>query len=817
MSSSAVAGPVLAADTLAFELPCVAPSNQVARAAFAAKCEAVVRAILALPPEDGGDEFEVSVWSSTGAGTTGFVRVCITPRHTEGAARNEAIAALAHMLVPQDGRASAAAYAPVVGTADVPSSRTCMRLPTAPGGAAMFFGLPETLRRMGADRLTWLNVHYTAPDLMEPGLQRVGGVPETLPGQRQQQAAPQGPPQQTGMWDDLVRAGAAVPPSTAEPLRGGTAIMTTAAVTLSRDADERPSPPTAPPTHTPEATERFAIAGIKAVRDLERQLATPAGGLDEPRGGPVAADRKKLTLLSMPPEVPVRVDVFVECMRRDDEPWDGDEPPTGAAWTINTLQQALSSTRVFTAYRTTVQVFTLTAPPHSQFSRPEGASMMGRHAVLHVAQAAQTWADDEGIYQCPGHCPSLEIVPSVITLHPSTVVPVETVARAEEQFLSTKAVLEANDEAGARKYSGGEGVTLSVLPGTFEATGTRGEDDQLRVLTYNVKHGGGSGADRVPPRQATRVFSVEHVKRLQPRRSILLTMTCNEVERKAACGGRRFCLEHLTPEGSWRTEDSDVFFSYSPDAAQCCRELCATLCHFSIFRFILVPEGVDLSGRIDDRHSREWDASEIDTKFTRGGKPYYVPVGFAGTGLTSEKFDTRSHNVAFHGTSPSSAVTIVTTSFQLPVNVRPGHIPLSTTVHGIPNFAEAIFATPSYRLAACYGKTKLATNAKSGVTWIAAEHIKEGGFLIVLLQCRLDPGSFTEHPNTIATTPGVKWADPHYDNATIEWRVANPTNIVPYRLLEMKVPLADFVDTFKNCNFPKAPSPAKAEAPTKGA
>ena len=159
----------------------------------------------------------------------------------------------------------------------------------------------------------------------------------------------------------------------------------------------------------------------------------------------------------------------------------------------------------------------------------------------------------------------------------------------------------------------------------------------------------------------------------------------------------------------------------------------------------------------------------------RGGKPYYLPVGFVGIGLHVENF-VEDWCVAYKGVKIRSIPSILRDGFKLPSQLlgdRTGKLPLNIQLYGVSNFADAIFVSPSHVYASLSGMNIIDP---------APEKRTEKNILISLLQVRVRPNSFSEFPNTTMYEPD----DPHYNNNELEWRITNPKDVVPYRVLIRK-------------------------------
>lgn len=106
-------------------------------------------------------------------------------------------------------------------------------------------------------------------------------------------------------------------------------------------------------------------------------------------------------------------------------------------------------------------------------------------------------------------------------------------------------------------------------------------------------------------------------------------------------------------------------------------------------------------------------------------------------------------------------------------------VPIDLTLFGVPNYSNAIFVTPSVNYASCFG----------------IEEIQKTDNIcrIVILQVRVKPNSYTIHPNTT----NYDFADSHFNNDQLEWRIANPRDVFPYRILIKTVSLNEISQLFR--------------------
>ena len=293
----------------------------------------------------------------------------------------------------------------------------------------------------------------------------------------------------------------------------------------------------------------------------------------------------------------------------------------------------------------------------------------------------------------------------------------------------------------------------------------------------------------------TTAFDIEHATREQPKKPIKVVMRCTPEDTRLLLARNIFALMWFNPQSAaWEVEDRNNVEVLYPTADY----VRVTLRHFSLYRCALVPEGRTLARIRNDRFSRDWNnPNQFDRPYPCGGKNYYVPQRFQGTALTLPGAFPEDDPHGFHGTWPAAAVQMCLQGFRLPGSVgrvEPGHIPLGRTVHGIADFANACFLSPSFKLAGAYGGKAIMICGPNRELWVVAGALNgNGNVIITLLQARIRRNTFQEVPNTIALR---NWRDPHYDNAGIEYRVASPGDITIYRILERELTPQQFGQQF---------------------
>jgi hypothetical protein len=82
----------------------------------------------------------------------------------------------------------------------------------------------------------------------------------------------------------------------------------------------------------------------------------------------------------------------------------------------------------------------------------------------------------------------------------------------------------------------------------------------------------------------------------------------------------------------------------------------------------------------------------------------------------------------------------------------------------------------------------------SGRAWVTSGELRNQHMLLTLLQVRVRPRSYTEHPNAMYTPQNPRWADPLVRNEVIEWRVANPADVTPYRVVQKVLTIDEYHD-----------------------
>ena len=245
---------------------------------------------------------------------------------------------------------------------------------------------------------------------------------------------------------------------------------------------------------------------------------------------------------------------------------------------------------------------------------------------------------------------------------------------------------------------------------------------------------------------------------------------------------------------SWVSEDDPIFLTYPK-----CNTAVVLLRHCSAHRVITLDTSINNlipSQKKNTIYDRDWEGMSANTEFERGGKPYFVPVGYKAEGILVDSFN-EDTCVAFHGTKARYVSSIISDRFKLPSErggVEEDRIPLNEPYYGIENWAEAIFVSPSIKYAAFYSY-----NEESIIARTAEHNLVEAGHVIhdlvrlIVLQVRVNPSCTTYYPNTTPITP----INDNYTDDQMEWRIASPADIFPYRLLTRDVPLRTFFREYR--------------------
>lgn len=253
------------------------------------------------------------------------------------------------------------------------------------------------------------------------------------------------------------------------------------------------------------------------------------------------------------------------------------------------------------------------------------------------------------------------------------------------------------------------------------------------------------------------------------------------------------CVHQYYKDNQWITEDDPVFLKYPT-----CDTALVLLRHCSTHRITrrntrtfseFVPEEL-----LNTQHSRNWEGEDGNIGYNRGGKPYYLPVGYFSEGILVNNFN-QNTCVGFHGTRKRKLESIIRNGYllpsQLPEGVRPGHISIDETVFGIPHFANAIFVSPSIKYASYYGKDNL-IGIRNGEAFVESGHIRNNKIILVIVQVRVNLNSFTVNKNTTLFI----FNDPHFSEDVLEWRIPNTSDLFPYRILYKFMSLDDYDNSF---------------------
>lgn len=253
---------------------------------------------------------------------------------------------------------------------------------------------------------------------------------------------------------------------------------------------------------------------------------------------------------------------------------------------------------------------------------------------------------------------------------------------------------------------------------------------------------------------------------------------------------------------NWVIQDDDVFLSF-PE----CDTVVFPLHHCSEYKIVkreVIIQKVKITKVINDKnisneYSRNWEGKDPDKMYLRGGRPYYLPVGFESFGIKINNFDENTC-VAYHGVNLENINSIIENGFKLPSELggsKEGHYKLNETHFGVKNFADAIFVSPSIKYASCYAVNETIIY-KNGQTLVKSGFVTKDRntnsiyYKLILLQTRVKPKSFREFPNTI----NLNIKDPHFPRNVLEWRIENPKDVFPYRILYKFIEKNDFFDDY---------------------
>lgn len=244
-------------------------------------------------------------------------------------------------------------------------------------------------------------------------------------------------------------------------------------------------------------------------------------------------------------------------------------------------------------------------------------------------------------------------------------------------------------------------------------------------------------------------------------------------------------------DNKWITEEDPVFVTY-PE----CDTAIILLRHCSKHMIVLNPtdlHNIIPKSLINKKYSRDWEGYDDNKEYTRGGKPYYLPVGFQSEGIKVKNF-IKYTCVGFHGTKAKNVKSIIENGFWLPSeNGGPlkGHYKLNDIHFDIPNFADAIFVSPSIKYASLYaGKPIIAQNEK--IICVETGHVIHGLIRIVILQVRVTPKSYGIFKNTL----NIDAKDQHYSKNEIEWRIPKKSDVFPYRVLFKHISFENYVEYY---------------------
>lgn len=250
---------------------------------------------------------------------------------------------------------------------------------------------------------------------------------------------------------------------------------------------------------------------------------------------------------------------------------------------------------------------------------------------------------------------------------------------------------------------------------------------------------------------------------------------------------------HQSYQGDkWVTEDDAVFLTYPK-----CNTAVILLRHCSQHQ--ITEQNTELNNLVpqakkDKDHSRDWEHENGNIPYDRGGRSYYLPVGYIAEGIKVDRF-IENTCVAFHGTKAPYVPLIVGDRFKLPTErggVEKYRIELGKSLHGKANWANAIFVSPSIKYAAFYSDDPIVINTQKH-TYVQSGHVIHDLIRIIVLQVRVKPSAIEVFGNTTK----YDMVGDHYTNDQLEWRIENPRDIYPYRLLTRDISLQTYYSDYR--------------------
>lgn len=245
----------------------------------------------------------------------------------------------------------------------------------------------------------------------------------------------------------------------------------------------------------------------------------------------------------------------------------------------------------------------------------------------------------------------------------------------------------------------------------------------------------------------------------------------------------------------WVTEDDPVFLKFPK-----CNTAIFLLRHCSEHRFIPIDTFLDKlipQEKKNPKYSRNWEGLDAKRQWKRGGKPYYLPVGYQAEGVLVNNFN-EDTCVGFHGVKARNVPLILNDAFKLPSElggVGVGRIPLEIELFGIKNWGNAIFVSPSIKYAALYtyiGEEPILVYTKKHIA-VESGNVIHDMVRILILQVRVDPSCTKYYPNTTLYTPTTD----NYNDLQMEWRIPSPDKVFPYRVLARDIPIETFLNEYK--------------------
>eukprot|EP00299_Pterocystis_sp_00344_P013721 c6754_g1_i1.p1 GENE.c6754_g1_i1~~c6754_g1_i1.p1 ORF type:complete len:1114 (-),score=222.57 c6754_g1_i1:21-3362(-) len=328
--------------------------------------------------------------------------------------------------------------------------------------------------------------------------------------------------------------------------------------------------------------------------------------------------------------------------------------------------------------------------------------------------------------------------------------------------------------------------SAKVISGGIEATVYTSHEDSSIEFKASVREQSRTGE------QPLVIFDLKFADNSQPSRDKPVTVLFDlpfEVR------GQTSLLYFSEQSERWEEQPQQVYVN-----ARNQRQVLCSFDHFSEFCLIGRPSSIDITPLADSRWDKTFPESERDVKFWRGGRPYYVAVGFQKSGVRVDRFEElyQSWCVGYHGTKPSSVLPILQNGFDMNRKPLDNHWQLGETHFEIHNFANAVFVSPSYVYAGLYG-----TFYWNSTTWVISSKVDATDVLQVLIQVRVNPAALvsgnTENrsifPSTFKEIKDTTVIQPNISFDEMEWRITDVANVKPYAVLLRSMSLEEFAGT----------------------